>query len=269
MGAVPHYQRAVQLAPHEDFYYLYLGRALLEAATVTTDTAQQEAILRETERVLLQAQALSPLNTDHSANLARMYQRWADLPAGQAQRETLLALASRYYEMATSLSPNNPILWNQWATLYFYSMGDEEGFWQRINRSLEVDDGFEQTWLIIGDVRMMKGDLAGAGEAYHRALEIMPHMPQVWNALARVYLQQGQNDAAVEALNRSLELEPQGAWAWDAHRLLAIAYYQMGSPEMARAEAQTALQMAPEDQKPAIEQLLGQLQPSSPVTGTP
>ncbi|MFN3762534.1 MAG: tetratricopeptide repeat protein, partial [Anaerolineae bacterium] len=265
-AAVPHYQRAVQLAPHEDFYYLYLGRALLEAATTTNDTAQQEAILRETERVLLQAQALSPLNTDHSANLARMYQRWADLPAGQAQRETLLNLASRYYEAATSLSPNNAILWNQWATLYLYSMRDEEGFWQRINRSLEVDDGFEQTWLIVGDARAMKGDLAGAAEAYRKALEIQPGMPQVWNALARVYLQQGQNNQAVEALTRSLELDPTGSWAWDAHRLLAIAYYQMGAPEMALAEAQTALQMAPEDQKPAIEQLLGQLQPLSPVT---
>ncbi len=265
-AAVPHYQRAVQLAPHEDFYYLYLGRALLEAATTTTDTAQQEAILRETERVLLQAQALSPLNTDHSANLARMYQRWADLPAGQAQRETLLALASRYYEAATSLSPNNAILWNQWATLYYYNMRDEEGFWERINHSLEVDDGFEQTWLIVGDARAMKGDLAGAAEAYRKALEIQPSMPQVWNALARVYLQQGQNDQAVEALTRSLELDPAGSWAWDAHRLLAIAYYQMGLPEMALAEAQTALQMAPEDQKPAIEQLIGQLQPLSPIT---
>ncbi len=145
-------------------------------------------------------------------------------------------------------------------------MGDEEGFWRRINHSLEVDDGFEQTWLILGDVRAMKGDLPGAAEAYRKALEIVPRMPQVWNALARIYLQQGQNDQAVEALNRSLELEPTGAWAWDAHRLLAIAYYQMGLPEMALAEAQTALQMAPEDQKPAIEQLIGQLQPTMPVT---
>lgn len=266
-AAVPHYQRAVQLAPHEDFYYLYLGRALLEAASATTDTAQQEAILRETERVLLMAQTLNPLNTDHSANLARMYQRWADLPAGQSHRETLLALASRSYETATMLSPNNPILWNQWAGLYLYGMGDEEGFWRCTNRSLEVDDGFEQTWLMIGDFRAMKGDLEGAAEAYRKALEILPHMPQVWNALARVYLQQGRNEAALEALTRSLELEPQGAWAWDAHRLLAIAYYQMGLVEMAVAEAQTALQMAPEDQRPAIEQLLGQIQPSPPVTG--
>ncbi len=265
-ASVRHYQRAIQLAPREDFYYLYLGRALLEYATRTTDATEQDAVLRETERVLLMAQALSPLNTDHSANLARMYRRWAGLPAGQAQRAQLLELSSRYYQSATTLSPNNPILWNEWATLHLYELGDEEGFLQRINHSLELDDGFEQTWLVLGDYRAQKGDLAGAAEAYRKALDILPGMPQVWNALARVYLQQGQNDAALEALTRSLELEPTGGWAWDAHRLLAIAYYQMGMPELALTEAQTALQMAPEDQRPAIEQLLQQLQPTAPVT---
>ncbi|MCS7283554.1 MAG: tetratricopeptide repeat protein [Anaerolineae bacterium] len=265
-AAVPHYQRAAQLAPQEDFYYLYWGRALLEAATATTDTAQQEAILRETERVLLQAQAISPLNTDHSANLARMYQRWADLPAGQAQRETLLKLASRYYEMATSLSPNNAILWNQWATLHYYSMGDEAGFWERINRSLAIDDEFEQTWLIIGDVKVMKGDLDGAMEAYQRALDIQPKMPQVWNAVARIHIQKGQNAEAVEALHRSLELEPTGAWAWDAHRLLSIAYFQMGMIELARQEILRALEMAPQDQRPILEQTAQQMGFTVPVT---
>ncbi|RME31604.1 MAG: tetratricopeptide repeat protein, partial [Thermoflexia bacterium] len=265
-AAVPHYQRAAQLAPNEDFYYLYWGRALLEAATATTDVAQQEAILRETERVLLQAQAISPLNTDHSANLARMYQRWADLPAGQAQRETLLNLASRYYEIATSLSPNNAILWNQWATLYYYGLGDEEKFWKRINRSLQVDDEFEQTWLIIGDVKAMRGDLDGAMEAYRRALEIQPNMPQVWNAVARIHIQKGQNEEAVEVLRRSLELEPTGGWAWDAHRLLSIAYFQMGMKELARQEILTALEMAPQDQRPILEQTAQQMGFTVPVT---
>ena len=265
-GAVRHYQRAIQLAPHEDFYHLYMGRALLEYATGAADTAEQEAVLRETERVLLMAQVLNPLNTDHSANLARMYRRWAGLPAGQAQRTPLLELSSRYYRSATTLSPNNPILWNEWATLHLYELGDEESFLQRINHSLELDDGFEQTWLVLGDYRAQRGDLEGAAEAYRRALEILPGMPQVWNALARVYLQQGQNDAAVEALSRSLEIDPAGGWAWDAHYLLAVAYYQIGMPERALAEAQMALQMAPEDRRPAIEQLVQQLQPTTPIT---
>ncbi|HEY3342520.1 MAG TPA: hypothetical protein VGK81_10900, partial [Anaerolineae bacterium] len=36
--AIEHYRRAIQLAPNEDFYYLWLGRALLEKAKATQDT---------------------------------------------------------------------------------------------------------------------------------------------------------------------------------------------------------------------------------------
>ncbi len=258
--AIPHYQRAIELAPKEDFYYLYLGRALLEYASSLEDVEQQTQALQETERVLLQAQAIAPLNTDHSANLARMYRRWADLPAGKDHRQSLLDLASRYYETATTLSPNNPILWNEWATLYYYGMGNKIGYQRCISRSLELDPEFEQTWLIIGDVRVGEGDLEGAVEAYRTALEIRRRQPRVWGALGRVYLQLGRNAEAVEALQQYLEMAPNARDAWDVHRLLAIAYYQMGRLDEALAEAQTSLQMAPEDQRPLVEDMIQQMQ---------
>ncbi|HEY75379.1 MAG TPA: tetratricopeptide repeat protein [Thermoflexia bacterium] len=265
--SIPHYQRAVELAPKEDFYYLYLGRALLEYASSLEDVSQQTQALQETERVLLQAQAIAPLNTDHSANLARMYRRWAELPAGRDHRESLLNLASRYYETATTLSPNNPILWNEWATLYYYGMGDKVGYQRCISRSLELDSEFEQTWLIVGDVRAGEGDLEGAAEAYRTALEIKPRQPRVWNALGRVYLQLGRSAEAADALLQSLELAPNARDAWDTHRLLAIAYYQLGRLDQALAEAQTALQMAPEDQRSLVEELILQIQQPPPSEG--
>jgi len=268
--SIPHYQRAIELAPREDFYYLYLGRALLEYASSLEDVGQQTQVLQETERVLLQAQVVSPLNTDHSANLARMYRRWADLPAGSEHRQALLDLASRYYEIATTLSPNNSILWNEWATLYYYGLADEVGYRRCISRSLELDSEFEQTWLVVGDVRAGKGDLEGAAEAYRTALEIKPRQPRVWSALGRVYLQLGRNEEAIEALSESLQRAPNAGDAWDTHRLLAIAYYQMGQPDQALMEAQVALQMAPEEQRPLVEQLIQQLQqPSPPEGGSP
>ncbi|HEC33323.1 MAG TPA: tetratricopeptide repeat protein [Chloroflexi bacterium] len=257
--AIQHYQRAIELAPHEDFYYLYLGRAYLEYATSLDDPVQQNLALRETERVLLNAQALNPLNTDHSANLARMYSRWSSLPAGQEQRQRLMELSSSYYEIATNLSPNNATLWNEWAILYHYSMGDEQGFQRCVDRSLELDPEFEQTWLIVGDVRVEKGDLEGAAEAYRTALDIQPSQPRVWSALGRVCLQLGRNHEAIEALSRALELAPNSSEAWDVHRLLSIAYHQAGLPDQALMEAQSALQMAPEDQRPLVEELIQQL----------
>ncbi|MDW8066020.1 MAG: hypothetical protein RMK32_10385, partial [Anaerolineae bacterium] len=91
-------------APREDFYYLWLGRALLEKAARVGDSVSRqfrdgisfdEAFLSltlerlvtfprgdllEITRVILErARELNPLNTDHTANLARMHRRWADL----------------------------------------------------------------------------------------------------------------------------------------------------------------------------------------------
>jgi len=265
--AIPHYQRAIDLAPREDFYYLYLGRALLEYASSLQDVQQQTAAMQETERVLLQAQALAPLNTDHSANLARMYRRWADLPAGQDQRETLLNLSSRYYETATTLSPNNPILWNEWATLYYYGLGDKAGYERCISRSLELDPEFEDTWLVVGDVRAAEGDMEGAVEAYRTALEIEPRRPRVWSALGRLYLQLGRSEEAVEAFSTALEQAPNARDAWDNHRLLAVAHYQLGQLGQALLEAQMALEMAPEDRRPEVEDLIRQLEGTVPPQG--
>ncbi|MGD1995624.1 MAG: tetratricopeptide repeat protein [Anaerolineae bacterium] len=258
--AVPHYQRAVELAPREDHYYLFLGRAFLEYASSFDDPTQQSAVMQETERVLLQAQAINPLNTDHSANLARMYRRWSTLPAGGENQQELAERSNHYYEVATTLSPNNVILWNEWAMLYRYVLGDDEGFQRCIEHSLELDPGYEQTWLLVGDVRAEQGDLEGASDAYSTALEIDPRQPAVWSALGRVHLQLGRNQEAIEAFSRALELAPGSSEAWDMHRLAAIAYYQAGFPGQAQEEAQLALQLAPENQRPAVEELIQQMQ---------
>jgi tetratricopeptide (TPR) repeat protein len=258
--AIPHYQLAVSMVPWEDFYYLYLGRALLENTSALEDPGQQTLVLRQTEQVLLQAQAINPLNTDHSANLARMYSRWAHLPAGREQRQFLGTVSSEYYETATGLSPSNTILWNEWALLKYNTLSDEEGYQETINRSLQLDTEYANTWLMVGDVSVDQGDLEGAVEAYHRALEINPRQARVWYALGQIYLQQGNFQGAIEALSQFLTYAPNSSDAWDVHRLLAIAYYQEGDLPQAMVEAQLSLQMAPEGQRQLVEELILQLQ---------
>jgi tetratricopeptide (TPR) repeat protein len=266
--AVPHYEKAIELTPREDFYYLYLGRAYLEYASSLQDPVQQDYALRQTERVLLTAQDINPLNTDHSANLARMYRRWASLPAGQDQPQGLGQLSSRYYDVATTLSPSNVILWNEWATLYQYTLNDQEMYQQTIQHSLSLDPEFDQTWLIVSDVRAANGDIEGAIEGYETALEISPNQPQVWAALGRLHLQSGQNEEAIQALSEYIELRPNASDVWDIHRMLAIAHFQSGEVEQAMVEAQLALQVAPEEQQPVVQQLITQLQQTNSVTET-
>jgi tetratricopeptide (TPR) repeat protein len=270
--AVRHHQRATELAPREGQYYLYLGRALLEYATSLEGAVQQDLPLweqdqqlRSTEYVLLTAQAIDPLNTDHSANLARMYRRWSELSAGQEFQRTLMELSSRYYESATGLSPNNALLWNEWAMLYHYGLRDESGFERTISYSLELDPGFEQTWLLLGDVRREEGDLEGAAAAYERALDIKARQPQVWSVLGQVYLQLEQYDEAIAALSQALEQAPSSGQVWDVHRLLSVAYFWAGLPDQALAEAQLALELAPEEQRALVEQLIQDLQQPIPA----
>jgi len=291
--AIRHYQRAIDLAPREDFYYLYLGRAYLEYAKTLQDPQQRRTILGKTEETLKQAREINPLNTDHSANLARMYRTWAQLTQDGATRQEMVRRSSENYEIATTLSPQNAILWNEWGMLYL-SVGQFEKAQEKIEYSLGMDPGFEQTWTIqadlyanqdmitdaldayqtalevdpkqadvwlrIGDIQRQREELEPAVEAYEEALELRPRHVQAWRVLGSLYAQTGQVQQGIEALQRALELAPNGNDAWDTHRMLAILYSQLGQQDTALTHAEQALQMAPEQQQGSVEQLLAQLQ---------
>jgi tetratricopeptide (TPR) repeat protein len=293
--AIRHYQRAIDLAPREDFYYLYLGRAYLEYAKTLQDPGQRRTILQETEETLKQAREINPLNTDHSANLARMYRTWAQLAQDGETRQEMIQRASENYEIATRLSPQNAILWNEWGMLYL-SVGRFEEAQEKIARSLEVDPGFEQTWTIqadlyanrdmitdaleayetaleidpkltdvwlrVGDIRRQRGELMEATEAYEKALELSPRHVQAWRVLGSLYAQTDRPQQGIEALQRALELAPDGEDAWDTHRILAILYSQLGQRDAALTHAEQALQTAPENQQGNLEQLVAQLKGS-------
>jgi tetratricopeptide (TPR) repeat protein len=258
--AIEHYKRAIELAPREDFYYLYLGRAYLEYASSIEDPAVRESLLRETERVLLQARELNPLNTDHSANLARMYRRWADLAGDENTKRTLLQKSSENYALATTLSPNNAILWNEWAMLDYYGMGDVEGYERALRRSLELDPDFDQTWLVCGDVNRHRGNVAEAIHCYEEALRLRPSNSDVWRALGDTYIAAQQWEKAIHALTRTLELQPKAQDAWNVLQVIARLYSQLGQQEQALLYARQALEVAPDEQRDALEGLVAQIQ---------
>ncbi len=292
--AIEHYKHAIELAPREDFYYLYLGRAYLEYTSALEDPAVRDVVLRETEQTLTQAREINPLNTDHSANLARMYRRWADFASDDGTRYYMLQRSSDNYAIATSLSPQNAILWNEWAMLLYYGLSDVAGYEHTLQHSLEVDPEFDQTWLVCGDVNRASGNLDEAIHCYEEALELKPNVPQVWGALGETYRQFDNLEEAVHcyeealrlephapqfwrvlgdtyiamqrwedaisALTQVLELEPDADDIWNVHHVLARLYSQVGQQEQALVHASTALQLAPEDQQAALQDLITQLQ---------
>ncbi|WP_376793476.1 tetratricopeptide repeat protein [Thermoflexus sp.] len=239
------YRQAIAYAPREDFYHLWLGRALLEKAARAADSSPRQLpdgisfevafrnltperlvtlprgdLLEITRAVLERARELNPLNTDHTANLARMHRRWADLlldPRYCRTRIDLKAmppefvrhveLASRYYGEATLLSPNNAGLWNEWASVDLYQRNDLDAAERKLQRSLQLDDRFDQTYQLYGDLLMVRSEkvedaavkraaLEQAEVFYRRLVELQPEHGIGWAALAYLQDQLGRSEEA-------------------------------------------------------------------------
>ena len=254
-AAIELYKKALTLAPNEDFYYLFLGRAFLERAQATNDPAQRVAFLDQGLNVLLQARIINPLNTDHSANLARYYRTLGGMASDPADKEKYLNQALEYYRQATSLSPHNAQLFNEWGLVYFMR-GDYDRTMEKYQQSLALDQEFEQTYLQLGDLYMAKKELDQAAEAYSKAVELDPNQVQAHSTLGYIYSQQGKLAQAVEENLKVLELKPND---YASHKNLAILYQQLGGIDEAIAEAEAALSLAPENDRASLEGYIAQL----------
>jgi len=279
------YQQAVNLAPNEDYYYLFLGSALLEkakqapegpatlpknisAAELLSFTPQQianlgrEDVLTASQAVLIEARRLNPLNTDHSANLARLSRTWGQLASDPAQRGEKLDQALEYYRQATNLSPQNAQLFNEWGQIY-YILGDHEKALERYQHSLSVDQEYHETYILIGDLYLNMKEMDKAAKAYSKVLELNPEMVQAHSSLGYIYSQQGKLQEAVEENLKVLELAPHD---YASHKNLALLYQQLGRTNEAIAAAQIALELAPEEDKANLETFIAQLGGGPPIT---
>jgi len=112
-GAIDRFRQAISVQPNQDFYYLYLGKTLLELVRTdgevyTKDTSARDRDIRTAEDVLHRAYNLNPQDTDHSANLGRMYQLWANWDA------TKWPLALQWFDKAVGLSPHHSRLFDEY-----------------------------------------------------------------------------------------------------------------------------------------------------------
>ncbi len=297
-GAIFFYDQSLALAENQDHYYLFLGKAYMEKGSAARGTEQQ-AWLRESERALLKAREIAPLNTDHSANLARLHSAWARLTQDE-ERADHLSKAVGYYSDATRLSPNSAHLFNEWAQTY-HVLGDLDRAEEMYGRSLYLDDEFEKTYVYLADLYEAQGKEDEAINAYERAMEIKPESLQAYLLLAQLHIKSEMWDQAAKVYQRAIEVNPGAADAYSGlgyvysqvgdlepalaaylaavdlrprsfneRKNLAILYQQMGRTDDAIREGTRALDLAPADQAPAIEGFLAQLgavTPGSPAEG--
>jgi tetratricopeptide (TPR) repeat protein/O-antigen ligase len=303
--AIAHHKRALELAPNEDFYYLWAGSAYLEKSKsapaegciITGEpgisgilsmsieqTAQlcREDLLAAARTILLQARHVNPLNTDHTANLGRLYKNWADMGATPERRTELIDKSIGYYNQATRLSPQNTIVWNELATVYVYQKRDLEKAYETIRHSLELDDIYYQTYLIQGDALVTEvqalgnemlakqTELASAAEdqkvslqaeldrsqaqwrerllaaiaSYERAIELAPHLMNVYATTAGAYEQLGRLEDAVATFSNAAVANPNST---EPYIGLAGLYQRHNNLEAAVAAYRQAIVLAPDN----------------------
>jgi cyclophilin family peptidyl-prolyl cis-trans isomerase/tetratricopeptide (TPR) repeat protein len=269
------YEEALSLAPKEDFYYLFLGRAYLEQSTITSDAAEQAALLDTAEKRLLLAQDINPLNTDHTANLARLNTRWWQLSSTETDKQDRADTAAAFYEEALILSPQNSVIRNEYARLAYDILGDCPQAIDLYEESVAVDPYYEITYFGRADVYVAcaaTADETTRLEYYNQAvfsleegLALSDANVRAWLQAAQLYQQLERYDEALAAYEEA-GLRNQGEIpVWNLDFLIANLYRLMGDEAMALSLAEQALAAAPSDAADQIRQFIVELTGEDPL----
>lgn len=249
------YQMALDEEPREDYYYLFLGRAQLERARQSSG-AERQTYLAAAEASLLRAQALNPMNTDHSANLGRLYLAWAQL-ASADQRQELVQKSLDYYSVATRLSPNAAHLHNEYASAYQLA-GDSSRALEELMTSLRLDTRYVDTYRRLGDFYRTTNQEEQAIRTYEQGVAIAPRDVALRSNLGFLYAQRGEIDKAIEQNLAVLEVRPTDEASL---RNLALLYQEAGDNPNALRYARAALEVVQKaEDRAALEALIQQLQ---------
>jgi tetratricopeptide (TPR) repeat protein len=243
-GAIAAYERALEIRP-----------TLMNVSRTVAGAYEQLGQLDSAIEILRNAATANPKSADPYISLAELYQRHNNPGAAvDAYRQAIalkpndpnlrLTLASVWESLgqlndalvevqeAARLMPEDPTLRQNLAFLYQRMQMYPEALAEaRATAQLVPNDATPQ--LLIGDISRSMNDLATAATAYEQALVIAPNLDNAWNV----------------------------------HLNLALIYQTQGQVEPALSHATMALNAAPEDQRPAINDFILELEQQG--SGTP
>jgi tetratricopeptide (TPR) repeat protein/O-antigen ligase len=264
------YKRAVELAPKQDYYYLYLAKAYLEGAKSIQDEAEKQRLMEASIEDIQYAQGINPLNTDHTANLARIYSMWASGTQDERVRVELSTMAEGYFGKAIILSPNNARIWDEWALHDLNVNNNLSLAYEKLQHSLAIDPSYDWTYGLLGDhaARIARSSndtvekeryLREAAALYQQALDYIKYY-EAQNrysyliALANVFVELGELKAALETYLQADLYTPGNVNPWKVEELRGRLYYSLTNTTAALEHLQRAFELAPEDAKAGIQQ---------------
>ena len=275
-AAISIYKRANELAPAEDYYYLFLGRAYIEYSKTITDPDERDGLITQAERDLRTALMINPLNTDHTANLARLYSLWASYATDPEARATRANISSEYFSRAIVLSPNNARLWDEWAILFLEILNQPDEAHQRLMQAMDIDPAYDWTYGLLAqhairtsedlsDQEARKKGLEKAAYYYEEALKMpdtvgSPVRYNYYLTLGSIYTELSQPQQAIAAYEEAARLGLDAENRWRLEEAIAQLYTQMGNTPHALDHFNLALSTAPDDQKDRIQTSINQLE---------
>ena len=269
--AIAIYEEALDLTPLEDFYYLFLGRAFLERSATTDNKEEQTALYKLAEEGLLQAQSINPLNTDHTANLARLNTRWYAADPESTSGAIRLEAAEKYYQDALELSPNNSIIHNEYARLTLELKKNCDETLALYEESLAIDPFYATTYFAMTDALVAcaaaQSDETAQNELYTSAAQSLadglsrePGNARAWLQSGQILQKIGENEAALSSYEKVRETDHANTIpTWNIDFAEAAIYRDMGELAMARSIAEQARQTAPPEVADQIEAFIASL----------
>ncbi len=280
------YDRALDLAPNEDYYYLFLGRSYLEYAKTIQDEAGRQDLVERAKRDLQEAQRINPLNTDHTANLARLFSWWASKTDDPASRDERGKISSNSYARATTLSPNNSTLWGEWAILLMDILNQPEAARQKLEHALNLDPAYSLTLGLMGDYFVQSAhsqaeesqketDLSKAIDYYQQAVKVAKSTENISKigylvSLGNIYVELASKDpenldpqlilVAINFYQEAVKARPSSSDLYRIEEQIARLFIQLSDKANALVHAKAAFEAAPDDQKESLTAFLAQVQ---------
>lgn len=246
--AIAVYQRALELSPAEDLYFMSLGLAYLQQASITADPAGQAHLWQTSQTTLEQTQTLSPLDPTYALTLARFHVTRARLST--ADQATALAQATTAYETATRLNPQNGATWNEYANFLFRDLHNCQLAQAAYQQSNTIDPFYINTYFDLARL-LLDCNEAQTIVAYQQAKDILwavwnrlpaTSTPRAWERLAQLYPDIDQFNVALATYN-----EERAQSAAQLKQLLTQADQLLAAGDLAQTQAllQQALSLTP------------------------
>lgn len=116
----------------------------------------------------------------------------------------------RCFDSAIKADPSDYLAYYNRGTIYLQSKYDINKAIKDIDKSLELNPEYMDSYLIKGDIFKFKKEYEQAQNAYNKAAELEPENPFPYRAKSDFYLDRKKYNLALDEINKAIKIEPTG-----------------------------------------------------------